>query len=282
MTPRKTYPHGVTCFIDTERSDVDAAAAFYGGLLDWSFDERSAPGGPRFLMAELDGLTVAGIGEPLEAVNDPAWNTYVSVSEADAMVGRVEAAGGKVLAGPFDVGPAGRMAVFADPEGAQFRVWQAGRTHGAELVNAPGAWNWSDLETRDLAAAQRFYGSVFGWEFQEIDFGTGPSSMIRVPGYGQHLEELNPGTLAGHKEFGAPDGFSDAIGWMQPPASEDGGARWTVYFTVADADATAARAPKLGGEVLVEPFDAPYVRMAVIRDPEGVTFGIGQFKPDQR
>ena len=39
MTPRETYPPGVTCFIDTEREDVDAAAAFYGGLFGWSFDD---------------------------------------------------------------------------------------------------------------------------------------------------------------------------------------------------------------------------------------------------
>ena len=57
----------------------------------------------------------------------------------------------------MDVGPAGRTAVFADPEGAAFRVWQAGRTHGAQVVNAPGAWNWSDLETRDIEAAKAFY-----------------------------------------------------------------------------------------------------------------------------
>lgn len=281
MTPRETYPHGVTCFIDIERADVDAAAAFYGGLFGWSFDERTPPGGPRFLMAQLDGLTVAGIGEPLEGAEDPAWNTYVSVDSADEIVGKVEAAGGRTVVAPFDVGPAGRMAVFADPEGARFRVWQAGRTKGAQLVNAPGSWNWSDLETRDIDAAKAFYGAVFGWEYQSVDFGAGPASMIRVPGYGEHLEALTPGTLESHKEFGAPEGFSDAVGWMQPPANEDSPARWVVTFSVADADDTARRAPDLGGTVLVEPFDVPFVRMAVLRDPEGVTFSIGKFIPPE-
>jgi predicted enzyme related to lactoylglutathione lyase len=269
----------VTCFIDTEREDVDAAAAFYGGLFGWSFDEVSAPGQPRFLMAKLDGLTVAGIGATFEGTHGPAWNTYVSVADVDAVVPRVEAAGGTVVAPPFDVGPAGRMAVFADPEGAHFRVWQAGRTNGVELVNAPGSWNWSDLETRDIEAAKAFYGAVFGWEFGEVDLGQGPSAMIRVPGYGEHLDALNPGTLEGHKSMGAPEGFSDAIGWMQPPAREDGAARWAVTFSVADADESAVRARELGGTVLAEPFDVPYVRMAVLRDPEGETFAIGKFVP---
>ena len=283
MTPRETYPPGVTCFIDTEREDVDAAAAFYGGLFGWSFDDRTPPGSPdRFLMAQRDGLTVAGIGSPLEGAAGPAWNTYVAVENADAIVPKVEAAGGAVVVAPFDVGPAGRMAVFADPEGAQFRVWQAGRTHGVQLVNAPGSWNWSDLETRDIDAAKAFYGAVFGWQYQEVDFGEGPSAMIRVAGYGDHLEQLTPGTLASHKEHGAPEGFSDAIGWMQPPATENGGARWVVTFSVADADDTARRAPELGGTVLVEPFDVPYVRIAVLRDPDGVTFTIGKFQPPEQ
>ena len=171
------------------------------------------------------------------------------------------------------------MAVFADPEGARFRVWQAGNMAGVQLVNAPGSWNWSDLETRDIEAAKAFYGAVFDWEFGEVDLGQGPSAMIRVPGYGEHLDALNPGTVEGHKSMGAPEGFSDAIGWMQSPAREDGAARWVVTFSVADADETAARAKELGGTVLAEPFDVPYVRMAVVRDPDGETFAIGQFKP---
>ena len=282
MTPRESYPPGVTCFIDTERDDVDAAAAFYGGLFGWSFDDLTPPGGgPRFLMARLDGQIVAGIGAPFEGTNGPAWNTYVSVEDCDAIVGKVRAAGGTVIAEPFDVGPAGRMAVFSDPEGAHLRVWQAGSTAGSQLVNAPGAWNFSDLETRDPDAAKAFYGAVFNWEFSEVDLGPGPSGMIRVPGYGEHLETLRPGTLEGHKAIGTPEGFSDAIAWMQPPAGDDSPARWAVSFAVADADETTARAAELGGTVLLGPVDAPYVRMAALRDPDGETFGIGQFVPPE-
>ena len=66
---------------------------------------------------------------------------------------------------------------------------------------------------------------------------------------------------------------------MQPPSSPDGPARWVVTFGVADADATASRTAELGGTVLAEPFDVPYSRMAVVRDPDGATFTISQFKP---
>ena len=173
------------------------------------------------------------------------------------------------------------MAVFADPEGAVFRVWQAGEAGGAELVNAPGSWNWSDLETRDIAAAKAFYAAVFGWEYQDVDFGQGPATMIRVPGYGDHLEALTPGTLA-RTRSSAPRTASRtrSAGCSRPP-TPDGPARWVVTFCVADADDTARRTAELGGTVLAEPFDVPYVRMAVIRDPDGVTFTIGQFKPPE-
>lgn len=278
MNPRESYPHGVPCFVDLEREDVDAAAAFYGGLFGWSFDAVSPPGAPRFLAASLNGLRVAGIGEPTDGAASNAWNTYVSVDDADATAAKVTAAGGTVLAGPLDVGPAGRMAAFADPQGAQFRVWQAGASHGAQLVNVPGSWNWSDYEASDLEAAKAFYGSVFGWEYQEVDLGGGPSWMIRVPGYGQHLEALSPGTLERHSASGAPEGFSDAIGWLLTAKDE---ARWAVTFTVADADATAAKARELGGTVVTEPFDAPWVRLAVLRDPEGATLTVGKFQPPE-
>ena len=48
-------------------------------------------------------------------------------------------------------------------------------------------------------------------------------------------------------------------------------------FGVDDADATAAKAAELGGKVLVAPFDAPWVRMTVLTDPQGATFIASQF-----
>lgn len=44
-----------------------------------------------------------------------------------------------------------------------------------------------------------------------------------------------------------------------------------------DADAAAAKATSLGAEVVAGPFDAPWTRMAVIKDPQGATFIASQF-----
>ena len=57
-------------------------------------------------------------------------------------------------------------------------------------------------------------------------------------------------------------------------------AHWSVTFAVDDADATAQRAAELGGRVDVAPFDAPWVRMTVITDPQGATFTASKFVPE--
>ena len=51
---------------------------------------------------------------------------------------------------------------------------------------------------------------------------------------------------------------------------------WGVYFTVADADATVARAQELGGSVMFGPDDTPVGRLAAIVDPQGGNFSIMQ------
>lgn len=104
--------------------------------------------------------------------------------------------------------------------------------------------------------------------------------MWALPGYGDHLEQLNPGLRAGMTQMGAPDGFEDVVATILP---RDGGpARWSVTFAVDDADATAARARELGGSVLAEPQNAPWARFAVLADPAGASFTASQFVADNR
>lgn len=44
---------------------------------------------------------------------------------------------------------------------------------------------------------------------------------------------------------------------------------WSVTFSVADSDVTAARASEPGGKVIVPPLDVPWSRLTVINDPQG-------------
>ena len=163
---RETYPAGVPCWVDTDQPDVDAAKDFYAGLFGWRFDERTPAGAERrYYVAQLQGLSVAGVGTKPEGDSSPtAWNTYIAVASADAATAKARAAGGSVVIDPFDVGDAGRMAVLADREGAMFCVWEARETAGAELVNEPGTWSFNDLASRDPDSALDFYGELFGWE----------------------------------------------------------------------------------------------------------------------
>lgn len=66
---------------------------------------------------------------------------------------------------------------------------------------------------------------------------------------------------------------------MTMPLSNDNAPSWDVTFSVDDADASVARASELGGEIVVDPFDAPWVRVAVVSDPDGVAFTVSQFTP---
>jgi uncharacterized protein len=265
----RTYPHGVTCWIDVEQPDLDAAQAFYGGLLGWEFDVATPPDAPEpYVVATLDGHDVAGLGV---AAGAGRWNTYVAVDDADATAARATSLGVTVLSPPADAGPGGRGAGLLDPEGCEIRLWQARRRLGAQLANTPGAWNFSNLHTADPASAQRFYGELFGWTFTDQGWAT----AISVPGYGDHLEAtIDPDIRT--RQSGAPEGFEDVIGAIVPAGAQPPG--WSVVLTVADRDETVARVEALGGTVL-RATENDWTRDAVVRDPQGAVFTASQFAP---
>lgn len=53
-------------------------------------------------------------------------------------------------------------------------------------------------------------------------------------------------------------------------------------FAVDDADAIAAKVADLGGEIVLAPRDAPWVRTTVVTDPQGPTFTASKFVPENR
>ncbi|MDX6555997.1 MAG: uncharacterized protein QOD86_2192 [Miltoncostaeaceae bacterium] len=284
MPERDGYPAGVPCWVDTTRADPGPAAAFYEGLFGWAFEDVAPEGsGGSYLVGRIGGRDVAGLAQARNgaAAGPAAWTTYVWVDDADRTAATAAEAGGAVLMEPFDVGPAGRLAVLADPTGAPFGVWQAGEHRGAGLVNETGAWVGTDFRTRDADVAAAFYGAVFGWEVDEVDATAGYAN-VRMPGYGAHLTELDPTLPDRLKEYGAPDDFADVVGWMAPIGNGEAAetpSHWGITFAVEDVDASAAKVPELGGTVLVPPMDAPWVRMAVVADPDGAPLTIATFVP---
>jgi predicted enzyme related to lactoylglutathione lyase len=279
MSEQDRYIPGVPCWIDMTPPDPDAAVAFYAGLFGWQFEDVMPPDAPsRYHVARIGGRDVAAVGSPAEgAPPAAAWNTYVWVTDVDETAAKVRAAGGTVPMEPADVGPAGRMAIFADPAGAAFCVWQAGEHRGAAVVNEHGSLNFNDLHTRDVDGARAFYGSVFGWELLG-------GAMWALPGYGDFLEQRTPGMRERMAEMGAPERFEDVVASVVPIGDDrpDVTPHWGVTFAVDDADAIAERAVGLGGQVTVPPFDAPWVRTTVITDPAGATFTASTFVPENK
>jgi uncharacterized protein len=283
---RDGYPPGVPSWIDTSQPDPDGAVRFYGGLFGWEFEDRMPPDAPgHYFIARLHDRDVAGVGSQMEG-SPPitAWNTYIAVDSADDAATKVTAGGGTTLVEPFDVLDAGRMALFSDPSGAVFSVWQAKEHTGAQLVNEAGTWNFSDLNTRDVDAAASFYGAVFGWVLETFDAGGIEFMMLRLPGYGDFLEQRDPELRARQEEIGAPPGFEDVVAGVAPMSPDkvpaDVPPHWSVTFSVDDADACADRATDLGASVVVPPFDAGPTRVSVLSDPQGAVFAVSRFDPE--
>jgi predicted enzyme related to lactoylglutathione lyase len=274
---QRTYPHGVPCWVDTEQPDLEAATRFYGGLFGWTFTDAMPPDAPgSYLIATLDGRDVAAIGPGTQTAR---WNTYIAVDDADDSAAAVASAGGKVITGPQDAGPGGRTATCLDPQGAEFRLWQARRRLGAQIANTAGAWNFSNLRTDDPVTALSFYSAVFGWVTELPEDGSG--AMVRVPGYGDHLAATSDPGIRERHAF-APPGFSDAVAGLESAGLESAGLEesphWHVLFTVAERDESVDLAQRLGASVL-STSETPWTRTALIRDPQGATLTLSQFTP---
>jgi predicted enzyme related to lactoylglutathione lyase len=275
MTEPKTYPHGVPSWVDIVAHDLDEAKRFYAGLFDWTFTDAipaDAPG--NYLIATIGGEDVAALSSAEADDEVVAWRTYIAVDDADTTAKAVEAGGGTVTVAPVDAGPGGRLAVCVDPRGAEFRLWQARKRPGAQLVNTPGTWNFSDLLTSDPHTAATFYSKLFGWEVDDVGFAT----MIRRPGYGNHLATTVDPDI-GERQSGimAPPGFEDAVAWMGiiPEGHPE---LWQVTFAVGDRDASAETAEGLGGTV-VDTEDTEWTKTATVRDPQGAQLVLSQFTP---
>jgi predicted enzyme related to lactoylglutathione lyase len=185
VSERDGYQHGVPCWVDTWQPDADAAVAFYTQLFGWEAEETTPPGSDRrMFMCRLRGRDVTAIGSPTPVPDHtPVWGTYIWVDSVDDTAAKATEAGGKVAVLRLESLDRGRIAVLVDPAGAVFGIWEPGEHRGAQLVNEPGAWSMSVVNTRDPEASTEFYGALFGWEPEAMDGGNGGISMMRLPGF---------------------------------------------------------------------------------------------------
>jgi hypothetical protein len=258
----ESLPPGTFCWPELATTDQKGAVSYYRGLFGWDVNEQ--PIGPNeiYTMFQMRGRSVAAAytmrAEERQHGVPPHWNSYVAVSSADEAVKRAQELGATVIAQPFDVMDAGRMALLQDPTGAMFAVWQAKRHIGTQIQSEPGALCWTELSTRDTKAAETFYTQLFGWTAKRSSNGGMEYTEFSVQG--------RPG-----------------IGMMPMPSMVPPQVPpfWLPYFQVTDVDATTAKSTQLGGKVTVPPTDIPSTgRFAVLNDPSGSAFAV--FTPQRK
>lgn len=106
-----------------------------------------------------------------------------------------------------------------------------------------------EITGKDPGALQAYYRELFGWKLDTSNPG----------GYGMTSQE-ETGVVVGIG--GTPDG---SVGMV------------TGYVTVADIEATLAKAARLGGHTVMGMFSpAPDTFLALVADPEGHVIGLTQ------
>jgi uncharacterized protein len=266
MSDRDGFQPGVPCWVETWHDDPEPAIRFYSGVLGWEAENTLSPDADgTFHICRLRGRDAAAIGSPIPegAPPTPVWTTFVLVESAEETAAKAKDSGGSVVVEPFESLEGGRLAIVADPGGAAFAVWEQAEHKGAGVVNEPGAWSMSALETADPEGAKAFYGELYGWENEAFGPPETGMTLFRLPGY-----------VGGTPQQPVP---RDNVAVMI--AGDEGPARWSVDFWVFNADEAAAKASELGGSTVSPPSDVPGVagmRQAVLADPAGATFSITQ------
>lgn len=248
------HPAGQPSWTDLATPIPDQSKAFYSALFGWTYGESSEEYG-HYTMAFQEGKRASGLAPlPSGAEMPSAWTVYFASDDIAADAQRVTSLGGQVVMGPMQIGDEGHMGVFSDPTGATFGLWQAGNHPGFESREGEGSVVWVEVNTRDSNRALAFYQQLFEAESTPLE--------------GADYHQLRHGE----------QGYAGVSG-MGENWEAVAGPHWVTYFYVADVDQTVQVAEQHGGKVLVEPFDMPYGRMAVLADPAGATFSVMNPKP---
>lgn len=249
------HPAGNFAWMELATTDQASAKHFYSSLFGWMAQDFPMGENSVYTMFSLHGQQT-GATFTLSAAErnavPPHWQLYIAVDDADAATARAQELGAQVIHPAFDVMTFGRMAVFQDPTGAYFSVWQARDHKGIGVWNENGALCWADLQTRDRDRAIAFYSNLLGWQFD--------------PG-----KDKDPGGYL-HIKNG-----EQYIGGMPEPRTMPPGVppHWLAYILSPDCVAQTAHAQELGARVLVPPMTIEnQLRFSVLADPQGAVFAL--------
>ncbi len=101
--------------------DVDAAVEFHSGLFGWNTEEMDTGDGPRYVIVRVSDRTNGGITDAQEG-EPPNWMPYFVVEDRDAAADKANELGTAELV-RLEM-PQGKIALFTDPQGAPFGIWE--------------------------------------------------------------------------------------------------------------------------------------------------------------
>ena len=251
---------GTFTWVELATSDQDAANKFYSQLFGYQVNQQPIGGGQLYTIFRLDGRDAGACYTMMDDEKNlgirPHWNLYIAVASTDESAKQAGELGGKVVAQPFDVMDAGRMAVIQDPTGAIFQLWQANRSQGIGIAGVPGTLCWADLNTTDPDRAKQFYEALLGWKLALGEKDT--SAYLHIKSGDEFIGGVPPASL------------------MDPNTPS----HWMIYLFTEDIRAAANHAKELGAKVLMTPMKIQDVgEMAVIEDPQGAIFAL--FSPTE-
>src|ERR1700687_1965842 len=143
MAETKTAVANKPAWGDAETPDAAASRDFCSKVSAWNIKVEPNPQYGGYGMAEVGGKRAAGIGPKMSPEQPTAWTLYIGTDDADDLAKKVQAAGGKVIAPPFDVGDQGRMATFQDPTGAIISGWQPRAMNAAMPTGGLNTLGWA-------------------------------------------------------------------------------------------------------------------------------------------
>ncbi|WP_158893189.1 VOC family protein [Amycolatopsis anabasis] len=248
-------PSGLPCWVELAAANEPAAQRFYAGLFGWDFKEKPDPATvtKRYSIAYLGGVQVGGLyrataGQPV------GWTLHLAVHNTVSTAEWVEHLNGRVMLGPMNIPGRGSILHAVDPTGAPVVFWQPadGWEFGTGLANM---FAGADLNTHDGASADYFFCKLFNYTSEQI----GDAHSID---YAEWRLDHQPVL---YRYVMGPEYRPDT-----PP-------HWMIYFEIdpaRGADAAAEDARMLGGTVVIQPYDTPFGRIAVLADPDGAVFSI--------
>jgi predicted enzyme related to lactoylglutathione lyase len=245
---------GKVIWADLVTPDLAGAKRFYSSVFGWTFNDIHT-GDTDYSIALHDGEPVAGVIQRNIRTGErrqPAWLTFLSVTDVHEAERTIRARGGKVLSRERTYAQRGTQGVFTDPEGAVFAVLQSSSGDPPDVLADPGEWIWSSLVARNPDTDAAFYQDVFGYEVFDMSKDDGFDHVLL-----------------------ATDDYARASINALPADESNLPPHWINFVRVVNATETAAKIEALGGRVLVQPHpDRHGGRVAIVADPAGASFGL--------